>query len=272
MLSALTGFTRANRAAATELGYMRVNAAPVYRPAERRAEAKGQPSVFLATLPKSGTIFISHSLRQTLGYDHTGTMVTPTFPKNVIWPRMLEDFSDGGMVSASHLQPDEENVALLRQAKITKGVLHIRDPRPALYSWINFAPKRASRFHGLLLGADYLNMSEADRLEHSIEHAFKFFAGWVRDWMAVLDASPDLEFLVTRHEDLAAGEEAFLRRILNYYGVSESVPLVMIEKSENAHFRKGDNKGWRDAFSPSQLRRVNEMMPAGLWSRFGWQE
>ncbi len=92
------GYRSAYEAHSRELGSLRVTAAPVIRTKERQDAGAGRRSIFLVTLPKSGTVYVSHALAQSLDYDHTGTLATPTFPKNILWGEMLADFAKGGMI------------------------------------------------------------------------------------------------------------------------------------------------------------------------------
>lgn len=254
--------------ALSDLGTLREQAAPVVRTPEQKATTAGRPSIFLVTLPKSGTVWLSQSLRLTLGLDHTATLVTPLFPKNVLWPRMLEDFAEGGMLSVSHLQPDRENIELLKAAGVSKGVLHVRDPRAALYSWARFAPQRAPKYHQMVLNTDYRTMSEAEIIDHAVDHTLPLFVKWIEDWLAVLATDPNMDYLVTRHEDLADGER-FIGRICEFYGVRHP-RIVLADKSEATHFRGGDNEGWKQAFTRDQAARAGAMIPPALRSRFGW--
>ena len=252
----------------SELGILRSTAAPVVRSPAEREQHKG-PGIFLVTLPKSGTVFVASTLATSLGLWHTSTMVSPTFPKNIIWPEMLEDFKHGGMLSVSHLQPDDENIAMLRAAGVTRGVLHLRDPRAAVHSWIHFVRRGFSPLHPLIGRNGYHQLAESEQIDHMIEHAFPHMAAWIEAWCSRLDREPDLDFLMIRHEDLVRDEKAYFDRILAYYGIpGEARP---IEKSAGTHFRMGDNEDWRRSFTPAQRNRVNELMPASLWSRFGWQ-
>jgi hypothetical protein len=264
------GYQNAYETIAKDVGHLRSTAAPVTRHRTRQDAGHGKPSIFLVTLPKSGTVYVSHSLSQSLGYDHTATLVTPTFPKNIVWGEMLVDFAKGGMVSASHMQPDAENIRLLKSAGVTRGVLHLRDPRAALQSWIHFIRGKGSLLHALIDHPDYHRLSPAEQTDHMIDHAFRHFADWIDNWCAVLDADKSLEFLMLMHDDLARDEATYFKRILDFHGIKGDVRAVA--KSSSTHFRKGDNDDWRQAFTPAQRARVNGLMPAQLWDRFGWQE
>jgi hypothetical protein len=185
---------------------------------------------------------------------------------------MLEDFMTGGMISVSHMQPDATNISMLKAAGCNKGILHIRDPRPAAFSLVKFLQGRHFPFAGLLLetddGADYHALSETAQIDYVIRNAFSKLVKWISDWCDLLDRDSYFNYLVLAHEQLVADEDAYFERIFEFYGMRAS--LVTVEKTAETHFRCGDNNNWRDAFTTDQIGRVNDLMPARLCNRFGW--
>lgn len=284
------GYRQAYLTNAEELGYLRQTAGPVIRkqnassPSERTPDFLGRiglwfdqpkapekaerPSIFLVTLPKSATVFIGHSLVKTLGYDFTSTLVTPTFPKNIIWGAMLLDFLKGGMVSASHLQPDPTNLNLLSRCGVDRIVLHIRDPRAALLSWVHFVMKSMSKerkpFQPQLESLDAL-----DNLEYFVDASFPYFVSWIDGWMSALATDPKLDALIMTHDELSENPEAYFQKIFTFYGLG-SPKLQVVDKAEMTHFRSGDNSEWRRVFPANLIQKMNDQIPDRLWEKFGW--
>ena len=236
-------------------------------------DAADRPSIFLVTLPKSGTVFISHSLKQSLVYDYTSTLVTPTFPKNQIWDTMADDFGKGAMVSASHLQPDDTNIAALQRHGISKAVIHIRDPRAALSSWFHFRKSYAANFKGnseigqvvLPVGETFAALSMEQQMDHFIDTFYVPAVEWIRGWLHHI---PNSDFLLKTHEELLESEPGYLQSVLQYYGISGDVAPV--QRNKSTHFRKGDNTSWQEELTPAQLERVNALLPDEWIDRFGW--
>jgi hypothetical protein len=284
------GYRQAYLAHCEELGYLRQTAAPIVRKQtatavpERSSEFLGRigllfdqpvveeqhqrPSVFLVTLPKSATVFIAHSLVKTLGYDFTSTLVTPTFPKNIIWGTMLLDFLKGGMVSASHLQPDGTNLTLLARCGVNKCVLHIRDPRAALLSWAHFVMKSMRKerkpFHPPVNSLDAL-----DNLEHFVDASFPDFVNWIDGWVSALAANPALDVLILTHDELSQSPETYFGKIFTFYALG-TPELQLVDKAESTHFRSGDNSEWRRVFPDNLIQKMNDQIPERLWEKFGW--
>jgi Sulfotransferase domain len=268
------GYKKAYEVTAHELGAMRITAAPHIRPDDH--PIPNVPSIFIVTLPKSGTLFIGHSIRQALGTDFTNTLVTPSFPKNIVWPAMAWDFTRGGMTSVSHMQADVQNVAILKDEGITKGVLHIRDPRSALNSWFHFQSQLAREaidrprpgLVGNIIRSEFMSLSREAQLERLIETYYRPAVQWIADWVRLLESDKDLNYLVTTHEQLAQDEAAYFRRVMSYYCIDKTVrPL---SKTSDVHFRAGNNTGWRDTFNARQIARLSSIIPDSLWKRFQW--
>lgn len=260
------GYRQAYLAHCEEIGYLRQTAAPIVR--KNMGGRIYRPSVFLVTLPKSATVFIGHSLVKTLGYDFTSTLVTPTFPKNIVWGEMLLDFLKGGMVSASHLQPDYDNLTLLSRCGVNKIVLHVRDPRAALLSWAHFVMKSMRKerkpYQPALDSLDAL-----DNLEHFVDASFPYFVNWIDGWVSALSSDPDLQALILTHDELAQSPETYFGKIFAFYGMG--IPeLRLVDKAESTHFRSGDNSEWRRVFPEHLVKKMNDQIPDRLWEKFGW--
>jgi hypothetical protein len=140
LMSERDGYKQAYETLSTEVGRLRMLAGParVRSPGEA-GQGIGKPSIMVVSLPKSGTVYTGAALAMTLGYDYAGRPLTSgTFPKDIVWPEIAQDFAKGGMVCTSHLQAEQRNLTLLQRAGITRGVLLVRDLRSALFSWFHY--------------------------------------------------------------------------------------------------------------------------------------
>jgi len=229
LVNAYHGYKNAYEAVAQDLGILRMSAGPYHRPGNHTIPHG--PSIFVVTLPKSGTVFIGQSLRQSLGYDFTNTLVTPVFTKNIIWPTMAWDFQRGRMVSVSHMQPDTTNIAGIKRVGIKKGVLHIRDPRAALHSWLHFrnsiAKAQAGNIRpgdvGLPVVAEFLALPVEGQIDTLIDSFYEPAVHWIDAWMQVLERDSKLEFLVMTHDLLRTDDKAYFAEVMNFYGLSATI-------------------------------------------------
>lgn len=263
------GYKNAFETIEPRYNHLRMVAAPVVRENLAPSQAD-KPSIFVVTLPKSGTMFIGHSLRETLGYDYTGVLVTPTFPKNIVWQAMARDFARGGMVSVSHMQPDAENLAVLKEAGIRKCLLHVRDPRAALASWYHFLADFGTNRDRVVLGSndDFWELPKSRQMDRYIDAFYKPCIDWLSAWVEIAESNCNLDILVKSHDQLASREHDYLTSVLDFFGLA--APVRIIAKSRDTHYRQGDNESWRSDLTREQIERVNALLPQSLAERFGW--
>lgn len=261
------GYKGAYETLSAEIGYMRQVAAPLLRNHLDTAAAQNKPGIFVVTLPKSGTVHIGHTIRQSLGYDFTNTLVTPTFPKNIIWPTMAADFQRGAMVSVSHMQADDENLTILKRVGLRKIVVHVRDPRAALLSWAHFRSTLQDSTAALPDPAVEMNLPFEAQIDAHIDGFYADAIDWLSGWLAV--SPSDFDILWLTHETMSADEGAYFDALFNFHGLS-GTKLKPLAKDANIHFRTGNNADWREALTAAQIARVNTMLPPALAGRFGW--
>jgi hypothetical protein len=268
------GYKNAYHTLNAEVGRFRAYSAPYVRPDEAVKGLDKKPSIFLVTLPKSATVYIANSIASTLGYTLSSTVVSPTFPKNIVWAPMIHDFMRGGMVSVSHMQPDVFNMRGVKQAGLRKGVLHLRDPRATLLSWVHFLDKRGARHESGFgsienpAGVKFQNMPFEERTDACIDHFFMHSVAWIENWLEQLKIDPRLNFLIVRHDDLISDEEAYFNRIMKFYDLNSKVSTVVSD--ETTHFRSGNNNEWREVLTSAQIERMNNAIPNWMFERFGW--
>ena len=266
------GYRNAYNIKSEEAGHLRSVAAPVLRESVA-PELEGKPGIFVATLPKSGTVFIGHSLRLSLGYDHSNVLVTPTFPKNIIWEAMLDDFMRGGMISSSHLQPDETNIEILKRFGVEKILVHIRDPRAALSSWYHFRKDYNAGGGGLANVSRVVAKRpqplfkgpKADVMNRLIPTWYAESVAWIGGW---LERADDIPFLLKTHEELKASGEKYIASTLEAFDLS--APVKLVERNAQSHFRKGDNVSWQEDFTKDQRKQLDAALPDEWIERFGW--
>lgn len=266
--------------AARERDQLRMTAAPVRRKPHELRGAAEKPSIFLVTLPKSGTVYIGHTVRMTLDLWHSSTVVTPKFPFNFLWPEMLADFALGGMISATHMQANEHNLKVFKRSQ-KKIVLHLRDPRASMVSMLHFMRKNHERF---LENPEQVPKGHASNFFHNWGFQFIDFFGtdihsqadllidgyyrecvrWLEDWLEVSRTDATLEFLVQTHELLKADERQYFDRIFRFYNIEQPAELVTPGRSRRTHFRTGDSDEWKELLTADQIRKVNSIFPEAL--------
>jgi hypothetical protein len=233
------------------------------------------PSLLLNTMPKSGSVFLMHTLSETLGCGrlHLGSMYSLI---DQISLEKMQAFAKGGWVAQDHLAPSLENLQMLKHFGCAM-VLHVRDPRQAMVSWLHHLD-RVHREQGeepLLLVAPrppsrYFTWDFIDKIDWQIDHYLPQAIDWLVRWLTVYDGR-EIPILLTDYRELSGDADRLCHRICSFYGIAaEELRFVDIPKTIENHFRLADDEEWLRVLTPAQIERVNALLPAELANRFGW--
>lgn len=91
--------------------------------------------ILLNTMPKSGSVYMQKSLAKILGCA-TLDVGNRYALIDQIGLRDVRTLIGGGHVAQGHLAPSRENPQIVQHYKL-KMILHLRDPRQALLSWVH---------------------------------------------------------------------------------------------------------------------------------------
>jgi hypothetical protein len=234
------------------------------------------PSILLNTMPKSGSVFVQRTLSTLLKVDqkYIGNCYALTDQINV---RDAEAISQGNFVSQNHLAPSKENLQILRHFGL-KMVLHLRDPRQALLSWVHhldwitdgndtspwllyFEPRTP-------LG--YFNWPFHEKVDWQIENFLPQLVHWTERWVQIADSGV-FPVLITQYRDLQANEKAFFESILAFYGLeTDYVPAKLPRTMSETHYRLADPTEWSRVLTPAQTVKATDAISSRLRARFGW--
>jgi hypothetical protein len=233
------------------------------------------PGVLLNTLPKSGSVFLFHTLSQSLqcGRMHVGNMYSLV---DQISLEKMRRFVGGGYISQNHLAPSPENVQILEYFRC-RVVLHVRDPRQALVSWTHHVDSvyRREGEEALLLfperpPAAYFSWDLTHKLDWQIDHYWPVLISWLAHWLDVHDAGR-FPVLLTTYDELHDDIVGLCRRICDFCGVADDrFCFVDVPKTAEYHYRLADDGEWLRVLSPAQIDRVNATLPPEIACRLGW--
>jgi hypothetical protein len=253
-----------------------IKRAPSAESLPTREIGANEPSILLNTMPKSGSVYVARSLAKILKLDIRciGNQYALIDQINVPLARTI---SAGGYVSQNHLSPTAENLQIIEHFNL-KMVLHLRDPRQALLSWIYHLDYVTSQndMSELLLyfvprpPFGYFELSLHDKIDWQIENYLPHLVSWVAAWLDVVDRR-SFQILTTQQEDLRTAEKSFFDQILSFYGFDTNYVLPDLPRTlEDTHFRRADPMEWRSAFSADQAAKATSMIPTTIMKRFRW--
>jgi Sulfotransferase domain len=248
---------------------------------DRAYPARGRsfPPILINTLPKSGSKFILRALQRTLQVDDIRILYGGLTRAGLSEPNLIR-FAAGNRICQEHLPPEQHIVAGL-ELRAPRMVLHVRDPRAALVSWVHHVNTIYRKGHivAILQGVeqrlpeDYFERAIPDQLAWQVDHFLPTTTRWISGWMDIIDQQSDkLQILLTRYEDLSGDSDALLMRILAFYGID--CPQEWLYRQDPKvgkwNYRAGTKEDWRAAYSPELLARASAMIAPRERERFGW--
>ncbi len=245
-----------------------------YREALRKTRI---PPMLITTMPKSGTYYISKLLADGLLIE-SRIVSHQYFPYDVIRQPELRVFALGNAVSQDHFGASKINLVHIAK-HVDRMVVHLRDPRQAMLSYVHFLGTRQFRLNEaetLLfiyppMPEDFYSRDLEAKIDWAIENWLPLLVEWVEEWVAAAAARDRPIIKFTRYEDLVENGDEVMRDLLEFF----RVPLARylpprIEASEEIHFRKGEVDEWARAFTSKQIALANAKIPPALAARFGW--
>lgn len=234
------------------------------------------PSILMVTIPKSGSVYINHALSNGLGVENL-ILSNRYFPEDQLYLDAIDEFARGGRIVSAHINASAVNLQILN-AFVPRWIVHFRDPRSVLLSWVHHQiglAKDKSRSRLLLHvtpapPAGFEGWALERSIDWHIDHFLPSVNQWMLEWLAVADRLPN-NMLLTEFSSLKQDERAYFHRVLSFLGIDPSrFKHLPPERDAKVHFRTGQVDEWRHALTPDQLRRVNASLPSALIERFGW--
>jgi hypothetical protein len=256
--------------------FHRITQRVVYSDSRLRPRRPQTQSILLNTMPKSGSVYVCKSLAKILAL-RTMYIGNQYGLIDQIDVKDAHTFSGGGFVSQNHLAPSPENLQILQHFEL-KMVLHLRDPRQALLSWIHYLHYITGGNDGseLLLyftprtPAGYFEFSLSRQIDWQIENYLPQLVHWAARWVEIADRGT-IPILLTHQNDLRLEEKAFFDAILAFYQIDLDYALPNLARTmHETHFRKADPAEWRQTFTPDQTIRAASLISESLSTRFGW--
>lgn len=248
----------------------------------RKADSRkrGLPSILVSTLPKSGSMYIiatmiyQYRLHPVLTGEHG-------FPYSPLNNAQMKDFAIGSSIDQGHYMPSVKNLTLLKKYHINKIVVHFRDPRQTLVSWVYYLDKyhqtrNVFETQDIDIPLDYFEKSFAEKMEIMIKLYYSYFIEFIDKWLIYSKEGIDtwgIEVLFTEFKKMKADPEDFFDDIRRFYGMQ---PVGFDHHNSPAaahsHDRKGELDEWQQVLTAEQIRRTSALITDEMSQRFGWRK
>ena len=225
--------------------------------AQRHSIDRGIPPILIATLPKSGSVFLLNTLVE--GLSAPSTYLCPVgMYSDVLIERRARDFALGGCICVDHIEATPQTLDTLHDLGVRRIAFHHRDLRQAVLSMVHHSvsDEQVTRPRDRVLQA-------RETFDRTLEHNFMVY---LKQWSVLLDSWADaladyrFQFMVSDFDDLD-DEKALFERILDFNGVDRSLfdwSILDTNKQDRAgHFRKGLKAEWKTVLRPEFQERVD---------------
>ena len=227
--------------------------------------------IVISTMPKTGTAYINKILEDSFGsacnfVDLQGGRWPHSTLNRTSLNRMNEE---GNLISAGlHLMPFKMNAWDFIEHGINKIVVHYRDPRQALLSWLHHIEKlnnenRLPSF-SIPTNPDYFNFSLEQKIDYLInsphfEGNIEYLRGW-KEIKEKFDGKLAIHF--SSFIEMKNNPESFFEEIFRFFEVDKNqFPLNLSDAIEGKrHFRKGLIDEWKQVFTEKQIKKTDDMI------------
>ncbi len=231
------------------------------------------PSVVVVSMPKSGTIYTTQLLSKGLGY--------AVYPLLTAIPSVesFKMFEGGGVLAAQHLHGCLPVLERLKKY-VKKWIVQIRDPRAVVLSMVHHIDyyvqtDQLYNIEDWFTIRDeldkYLTCSLSEKVDWAIKSVLPNVVDWLERWLSAIDPQK-YDILLTTFDELADDEEAFVRKVLHFYGMPADhfSASSLARDMATTHFRAGKKDEWCSVFSLQQIEACNRAIGPSILKRFGW--
>lgn len=248
---------------------------------DRLGKRSQLPGILFNTLPKSGSVYISHLLKDSLDLALM-EISSAYFVSDVIdYKRAWQLSTFGGAIGQAHLPSNSLNLQIVK-ALFERMIVHVRDPRQALLSWLHQLNDSRDNLYvkatldmGTELPDVYFNWDFSTQLDWMIQHFLPVLVEWLMGWLKAANSKAfKPEVLFTRYADFHDNPTQFYQKILKFYQLEPAqYPLQMREiVVGKMNFRKGQLEEWRRVYSSRQKTMAREFMTTEISEFFGWSK
>ncbi|MBU1344430.1 MAG: sulfotransferase domain-containing protein, partial [Proteobacteria bacterium] len=198
----------------------------------------------------------------------------------------------GNCVAQGHIAAKNINLFLLEKAGVKKIVVHVRDPRQAMLSWIHYIENLhntkslpvldyplcdhyfSMTHEQQIVCKAYFNKPFDQKIDQHIEQYYPLLLQWLSGWIAAEEnPKTSLKIKFTYFDDYKKNPEKFYSRILSFFDIDiKRFDMTESNLQRKSHYRSGAINEFRNVFTPVQMKRLNTMTPDRIFDKFQWEK
>ena len=263
----------------------------------RRTLAPGsrQNTIVFASLPKSGTEFVSGGIRDATGLAlpwqirdqdlmneylsgyYTGDAIysTGVFVSEWLVPKRLRELLPYGHVVGLHARATYHNLRALRDAGVGRLTVLVRDPRDSTVSWtyhLRRLDKGMRNYNSFIqhLPPEYYDWPHPQQLAFQVRTFLPSAVNWIESWLdAAAGPDPALEIQIVYFDELKRDIAQFFTRLFTFHRVEPyDVTRVQPPTVGERHYRQGDHDSWRAEFADADRLFAENLIGNRMQSAF----
>ena len=177
-------------------------------------------TIFIASVPKSGSTFLVNALAAVTGYPMTGLCYgRERQEQDLYYPRLIDAYSRD-TITRHHTRATGPNLDLLRIFKI-RPVIVVRNLFDVVPSIFDHLYKRDFRFPFLYCNERFPELDERAQIDFIIDTALPWYFHFYVSWFDAC-ARGATEALWITFEEMVADWPHALKRILTFHGIERS--------------------------------------------------
>ena len=183
----------------------------------------------------------------------------------------------------THLNPNDENLKIIKRNGVKKVVVTYRDLRDVALSryhrLIKFPKKKGDPYF-----CEYHLMEKSDAINHSIKVVSEDFIEWINGWKKKANEEKDFVLFI-KFENLVKDPKVEFSKILDFYEIKLNEKLIshicrdtegkkdmisnmnesrILPWAMSSNFRSGQIGNWKKEFTEENLNNAKKLLGKGL--------
>ena len=216
-----------------------------------RAQARGLPSILLASMPRAASASLTQNLSRMLDVP-VMRLSAGSFPDYALFPTWLRFFLSGGAITHDHFGATPHNLRVLEDSGLHHVFVLARDPRSAASSYARFVQR-----------GQVDNYNEDKPYEEMLlDTCLNKYIPWMQQWLNY-DRSPDRKLTIgwLRYRDVVQATPEVLASIRHAFPDQAAVMAQCSTPAgsplpDRANFVEGDDDAWRKQVSEATKERL----------------